>query len=161
MRNVRPVQERRSREESRMPTIREALSTKPSEVWRVAPGATVYQALVLMAERDIGALPVVEESRMIGIFSERDYARNLILKGKSSKDTPVRDLMSSPVLYVRPEQTIDDCMALMTEKHVRHLPVLEGDELIGMISIGDVVRRIISEQDYTIELLENYIKGLV
>ena len=142
-----------------MSKIREVLRSKPPEVWQISPDSTVYEALALLAEKDIGALPVVEGGRVVGIFSERDYARNVILKGKSSRETPVSEIMSTRVLYVRPDQTIDDCMALMTEKRVRHLPVLEGEELVGIITIGDVVRRIISEQDYTIELLENYIKG--
>ncbi len=143
-----------------MITIRELLKTKPTDVWSVAPDATVYDALDVMAKKDIGALPVVEGGRVVGVFSERDYARKVILKGRSSKEMRVDELMSSPVLYVRPEQTIDDCMALMTEKRVRHLPVLEDDVLIGVITIGDIVKQIIVQQEYTIEQLENYIKGL-
>lgn len=142
-----------------MPTIRELLSSKSPEVWHVAPDATVYQALELMAEKDIGALPVIEGGKIVGIFSERDYARNLVLKGKASKNTPVRDLMVSPVLYVRIDQTVEDCMALMTDKRVRHLPVLDGEELVGIVTIGDVVRRIIQDQDFVIDQLENYIRG--
>ena len=143
-----------------MSRIREVLRSKSPEVWHIAPDSTVYEALELMAEKDIGALPVVDEGRVVGIFSERDYARGLVLKGKSSKDTHVHELMSTPVLYVRPDQTIEDCMALMTEKRVRHLPVLENEALVGIITIGDVVRRIISEQDFEIDQLENYIKGV-
>jgi len=142
-----------------MSDVRDILGAKSPEVWQIAPDATVYEALELMADQDVGALPVVENGRIVGIFSERDYARNLILKGRSSKDTLVSELMTSPVLYISPNQTIDGCMALMTAKRVRHLPVLEGDELIGIITIGDVVCRIISEQDYTIEMLESYITG--
>lgn len=142
-----------------MPTIRALLSTKSPEVWSIQPNATVYEALELMAEKDVGALPVIDAGKIVGIFSERDYARNLVLKGKASKDTPVHELMRSPVLYVRYDQTIDDCMALMTEKRVRHLPVLNGEELVGIVTMGDIVRRIISDQDYTIEQLENYIRG--
>ena len=143
-----------------MSRIHELLRSKPAGVWQIAPDATVYEALELMAEKDIGALPVVEGGHVVGIFSERDYARGVVLKGKTSKDTSVQELMTSPVLYVMPEQTIDDCMALMTEKRVRHLPVLDGEELVGIVTIGDVVRRIISEQDYTIGQLEKYIRGL-
>jgi CBS domain-containing protein len=142
-----------------MSKIQEVLKSRSPEVWHIAPDATVYEALERMAEKDVGALPVVSEGRVVGIFSERDYARNVVLKGKSSKDTPVSELMSTPVLYVRPDQTMDDCMALMTEKRVRHLPVMENEQLVGIITIGDVVRRIISEQDYTIDQLENYITG--
>jgi len=143
-----------------MITIRELLKTKPTDVWSVAPDATVYDALDAMAKKDIGALPVVEGGHVVGIFSERDYARKVILKGRSSKEMRIDELMSSPVLYVRPEQTVEDCMALMTEKRVRHLPVLENDKLIGVITIGDIVKQIIVQQEYTIEQLENYIKGL-
>lgn len=142
-----------------MPTMREILGNKTPGVWHVAPDATVYEALELMAKKDVGALPVVEGETIVGIFSERDYARNVVLKGKSSRNTPVRDLMIRQVLYVRPDQTVDDAMALMTEKRVRHLPVLEGGKLIGIVSIGDLVRRIITEKQHTIDLLENYIKG--
>jgi CBS domain-containing protein len=112
-----------------------------------------------MADKDIGAVLVLEAGRIAGIFSERDYARKIILKGKASRETPVRDIMTSHVLYVRPEQTVADCMALMTNKHIRHLPVLAGDELIGLISIGDVVKAIIDEQEFMIEQLEKYITG--
>lgn len=143
-----------------MSKVFEILLSKSSDVWSIEPDASVFQALERMAEKDIGALPVIEAGRIVGIFSERDYARNVVLKGRSSRETPVRELMRSPVLYVRPEQTIDDCMALMTRKRVRHLPVLKGEELIGIVTIGDVVKQIISEQDHTIEQLENYIRGV-
>lgn len=142
-----------------MPTMREILGSKTPGVWRVAPDATVYEALELMARQNVGALPVVDGEKIVGIFSERDYARNVVLKGKSSRETPVRELMVRHVLFVRPEQTVDDAMALMTEKRVRHLPVLEDGKLIGIVSIGDLVRRIITEKQHTIDLLENYIKG--
>lgn len=142
-----------------MTILRDILRSKHGEVWTIGPQATVYAALELMAEKDVGALPVVEGGRVVGVFSERDYARKVVLLGRSSRDMPVSDLMSVRVLYVRPEQTVNDCMALMTEKRVRHLPVLEGDRLVGIITIGDVVRAIIDEQDYTIEQLENYITG--
>ena len=142
-----------------MTTVREILRSKPPDVWCVDPESTVYEALELLAEKDVGALPVVGEEGVVGIFSERDYARSIVLEGRSSRDTPVREVMKTPVLYVRLDQTIDDCMAIMTEKRVRHLPVLEEGELVGIITIGDVVKRIISEQDYVIDQLENYIKG--
>ena len=120
-----------------------------------------YEALELMATKDIGAVVVVEKERPVGIFSERDYARKVILKGKTSKNTRVSELMSKPVLFVRPDQTIEECMALMTEKHVRHLPVMENDKLIGIVSIGDAVKAIIAEQQFTIHQLEQYITGSV
>ena len=143
-----------------MTTIRDLLKSKPADVWSVKPGATVYEALEFMAEKDIGALPVVENGGVVGIFSERDYARKVILKGRASREMRIDELMSSPVLYVRPDQTVDDCMALMTEKRVRHLPVLEDDKLIGLVTIGDIVKQVIVEQEYTIEQLANYIKGV-
>lgn len=142
-----------------MTTIREILKAKPNPVWHVPPEATVLEVLGVMAARDIGAVPIVEKGRLIGIFSERDCARHLVLKDLSARDTRVRQLMSTPVLYVRPEQTIEACMALMTEKHVRHLPVLEGDELIGVVSMRDVVRHLITGRDSAIEQLEHYITG--
>jgi CBS domain-containing protein len=142
-----------------MKTVNDLLQAKGHRLWSVAPGTSVYEALELMADKDIGAVLVLEGGRIAGIFSERDYARKIILKGKASRDTPVREIMTSDVLYVRPEQSVAECMALMTNKHIRHLPVLAGDELIGLISIGDVVKGIIDEQEFMIEQLENYISG--
>ena len=142
-----------------MKTVVQLLRTKGNEVLSVAPDTPVFDALQTMAERNVGALLVLEGERLIGIFTERDYARKVILKGKSSKEIPVKEIMSSHVLYVRPQQTIDDCMALMTDKRVRHLPVMEEDRLVGLISIGDVVKAIISEQEFMIEQLQNYITG--
>jgi CBS domain-containing protein len=142
-----------------MKTVANLLQGKGSDVLSVAPDVPVFQALGLMAERNVGALLVLEDQRLVGILSERDYARKVILKGKSSKEIPVREIMSSHVLYVRPRQTIEDCMALMTDKRVRHLPVLEEDRIVGVISIGDVVKAIIAEQEFMIEQLQNYITG--
>jgi CBS domain-containing protein len=127
----------------------------------MAPDATVYDALKLMADRNVGAVLVMDTDRLVGILSERDYARKVILHGKSSKDTSVREIMTQRVVYVRPEQTAEECMALMTDKRVRHLPVLEDDQVVGVISIGDVVKSIISEQEFIIEQLERYISGTV
>ena len=142
-----------------MKTVTLLLRAKGNEVLTVSPDVPVFAALGLMAERNVGALLVVEGERLVGIFSERDYARKVILVGKSSRETLVREIMSSHVLYVRPQQTIEDCMALMTDKRVRHLPVLEDERVIGVISIGDVVKGIISEQEFMIEQLQNYITG--
>jgi CBS domain-containing protein len=142
-----------------MRLIREVLQLKGSEVWTTTPDTPVYEALKLMAEKEVGALVVVDNGQVVGILSERDYARKVILKGKTSMETPVRDIMTSRVFYVQPEQTIEECMALMTDKRVRHLPVLSGDQLTGIISIGDVVKEIISEQKVYIRDLENYIVG--
>lgn len=128
-------------------------------VYTISPEDTVWEALKLMAERSIGALVVTEGSKIVGIVSERDYARKVVLKGRSSEDTRVRDIMSSPVMYVTPEHTNEDCMALMTENRLRHLPIMEKGELIGLISIGDLVKDIISEQQFIIEQLEHYIRG--
>ncbi|GAB3551561.1 CBS domain-containing protein [Noviherbaspirillum agri] len=128
-------------------------------VYSVAPEASVWEALKLMAEMSIGALVVTEGSKIVGIVSERDYARKVVLKGRSSENTRVRDIMSSPVMYVTPEHTNEDCMALMTENRLRHLPIMEKGELIGLISIGDLVKDIISEQQFIIEQLEHYIRG--
>ena len=144
-----------------MRLVSDLLKSKGHQVWAVAPDHAVYDALKLMADKNIGALLVLEGDRLIGIFSERDYARKVILKGKTSKNIPVKEIMSSEVVYVRPEQTIEDCMVLMTDRHIRHLPVLEGKQLVGMISIGDVVGSIIFEQGFEIKQLETYITGLL
>jgi CBS domain-containing protein len=142
-----------------MITVRKVLQTKGGNVWRIAPQATAYDALQMMADMDIGALLVVDGEEIVGVFSERDYARKVILKGRSSKVTSVGELMNSPVFYIEPEKTIEECMALMTAKRVRHLPVLDHGRLLGMISIGDVVNALITEQKVTITDLENYITG--
>ena len=142
-----------------MKTVRQLLAIKGNEVISVAPDSNVFDALRLMAEREIGAVLVIDNGRLVGIMSERDYARKVILKGKSSQDTKVREIMTERVMYARPEQTVHECMALMTEKRVRHLPVLDGDRLIGVVSIGDLVKETISEQEFIIRQLENYIHG--
>jgi CBS domain-containing protein len=144
-----------------MSTVREILRDKGCDVWSIAPDATVYEALQRMADKNIGAMLVFDACNLVGILSERDYARKVILHGKSSRDTLVREIMTERVVYVRPEQTAEECMALMTEKRVRHLPVLEGDRVVGVVSIGDVVKSIISEQEFMIDQLERYISGTV
>ena len=142
-----------------MATLQEILRAKGHDVWTISPDAVVYEALSLMAEKNVGALVVVEGPRVVGIISERDYARNVILQGKSSRETPVKDIMTSRVYYARPKQTALECMALMTDKHVRHVPVLEDDRLVGVISIGDAVKTIIEEQAFVIQRYEEYITG--
>ena len=142
-----------------MKTVTQLLRTKGQQVLSVSPDMPVFEALGVMADKNVGALLVVEGERLVGVFSERDYARKVILKGKASKEIPVREIMSTHVLYVRPQQTIEDCMALMTDKRVRHLPVMEEGRVVGVISIGDVVKAIIAEQEFIIEQLQNYITG--
>ena len=140
-----------------MATIKQVLEEKGYEVLAIEPVASVYSAIEIMAENGIGALMVMNGNRPVGLISERDYARKVTLKGRSSKNTEVREVMTSPVYCVRPEQTVEECMALMTDKRVRHLPVTEGDRLVGIISIGDLVKSIIAEQQFIIEQLEHYI----
>ena len=142
-----------------MKTVRDVLKAKGGVVFAAEPDDTVYSALTTMAEYDVGCLIVCSDGQLVGIFSERDYARQVILKGKASKDTPIRDVMTARVVFVRPEQNIEECMALMTDKHIRHLPVLDGDTLIGLVSIGDVVKAVISEKEFLIAQLEHYISG--
>lgn len=140
-----------------MTIVRQILDEKGSDVWSVAPEATIYGALELMAEKNIGAVLVMEEERLVGIFSERDYARKIILHGKASRDTAVKEAMTSRVYAVRPDQDVNVCMSLMTDKRIRHLPVMRGERVVGVVSIGDVVKAIISEQANTIQHLEDYI----
>ena len=142
-----------------MTTVRSVLQTKDNTIWSIAPDALVFDALKIMADKNVGALLVTQKEKVVGIFSERDYARKIVLKGESSHTTAIKDVMTSGVLSVNPEQSIDECMTLMTNKHIRHLPVLENGKLIGLVSIGDVVKAIISEHEYTIKQLENYITG--
>jgi len=143
-----------------MKSVAQVLKSKPGKtVETVAPSTSVFDAVKLMADKSIGALLVLEEQKIVGIVTERDYARKIVLMGRSSKETPVRDIMSFPVMYVRPDQTNEECMALMTDNRLRHLPVVDQGKLIGLISIGDLVKDIISEQKFIIEQLEHYITG--
>jgi CBS domain-containing protein len=142
-----------------METARDILRVKGYNVWSVAPDTTVLEALELMAAKNVGAVLVLEDDRLVGIMSERDYARKVILLGKTSKDTRVSEIMTSRVLYVSADQTIQECLALMTEKRIRHLPVMEGDRVIGVVSIGDVGRAIIADQQFMLDQLEHYITG--
>ncbi len=135
------------------------LKGKGPDVWSVHPDDTVLDAIKMLAEKDIGALIVIKDDKPVGIFTERDYARSVYLKGKSSLDTPVSDVMVSPVICVKPDQSVNECMALMTAKKFRHLPIMDGDKLVGMVSIGDLVKSIIAEQKITIDQLEHYIHG--
>lgn len=140
-----------------MKTLKQLLEAKGREVYSIAPDARVFDALKLMADKSVGALIVMEGGRIAGILSERDYARKVILHGKSSHELQVRDIMTSKIITVHPGQTVEECMALMTEKRIRHLPVTEGERLIGVLSIGDLVKEVIAEQQQTIKQLESYI----
>ena len=140
-----------------MKTVRQLLQAKGGAIHSVSPDTRVFEALKLMAEKEIGALVVTDGGALVGIMSERDYARKVILHGKSSHDIPVRDIMTSQVLTVTPGQTVDQCMALMTSKRFRHLPVTEAGKLVGLVSIGDLVKEVIAEQEQTIRQLESYI----
>lgn len=138
---------------------RTLLEHKGRNLWTTTPAATVFEAIQMMAEKNVGALPVVEGLRLVGIVSERDYLSKVMLKGRSSKETPVHDIMTGQVVTVTPDQSVSECMAIITEHRVRHLPVVEGGQLVGIISIGDLVRWIIATQRMTIEQLEKYIAG--
>jgi len=140
-------------------TVRSVLDEKPHALWSISPDASVFEAIASMSEKRIGALIVLSAGHLVGIISERDYARKVILKGKQSRETRVSEIMTSPVVYVTPQQTIGECMHLMTSRRIRHLPVLDGDRVVGMVSIGDLVNWIISAQDHTIRHLHNYITG--
>lgn len=142
-----------------MSTVRDMLRSKGHDVWSIGCDVTVYEALKLMAEKNVGAVLVMDGGSLMGILSERDYARKVALHGKTATDTSVGEIMTERVVYVHPEQKTEECMALMTDKRVRHLPVLEEDQVVGVISIGDVVKAIISQQEFIIEQLEHYITG--
>lgn len=142
-----------------MKTARQLLDAKGGHVVSVAPDAPVFEALRVMAERGIGAVLVMDADRLVGIMSERDYARKVILQGRSSHETPVRHIMTERVVYARPEHTVAECMALMTDKRIRHLPVIDGARLLGVLSIGDLVKETIAEQAFLIRQLESYIHG--
>ncbi len=142
-----------------MKTVNQILRTKGTHIWAIEPNATVFEALQLMADKEIGAVLVMQAGQVIGILSERDYARKIILEGKSSKDTFVREIMTAKVIAVHPKTTVEECMALMTDKHIRHLPVIDDYEIMGVISIGDVVKAIIEEQSFMIDHLTSYITG--
>jgi CBS domain-containing protein len=137
--------------------VAEILKAKGRDVWTVSSDSTVYDALQEMADKNVGALLVVEDDKLVGVFSERDYARKVILHGKASKDTLVKEIMSTEMFWVRPDQTVAVCMELMTNKRIRHLPVLDEGRLVGVISIGDVVKAVISEKEFAIQQLEQYI----
>lgn len=142
-----------------MKTVAHVLEEKGSDVWSVRPDETVFAALELMADKGLGAVLVMEGNELMGIMSERDYARKVILYELSSKGTPVSEIMTSRVVVVPPEHTVEECMAVMTDKHIRHLPVMDGDHVVGVVSIGDVVKAVISEREFMIEQLERYIQG--
>jgi CBS domain-containing protein len=140
-------------------TLESILAKKGAEVLSLPPAASVYDAIAIMARSSIGALPVLDGEKLIGIISERDYARKVILKGKLSKETAVKEIMTSPVHFVTPDCTVDEAMRVMTEHRIRHLPVLTGDRIVGIVSIGDLVRSLVDQQAATIEQLHNYITG--
>src|SRR5271170_7547136 len=140
--------------------ISSLIAKKGGQVWSLAPTASVYDAIAMMAEKEVGALPIVDGGKLLGIVSERDYARKVILKGKSSKETAVTEIMSSPVIFVSPQHTVGDCMRIITENRIRHLPVVQNAAVVGLISIGDLVNWIVTEQQETIRHLEAYISGM-
>jgi CBS domain-containing protein len=140
-------------------TIGTVLKQKSAEVWSTTPTASVYESIAIMADKKVGALPVIEQGALLGIISERDYARKVILQGRSSKDTLVAEIMTTPVIFISPQHTVADCMRIVSKNRIRHLPVLEKGQVVGMISIGDLVNWVITEQETTIRHLEAYISG--
>ena len=142
-----------------MKTVEQLLEVKGHHVFSVSPDASVYDTIALLADKGVGALMVIDGEKPVGVVSERDYARKVILKGRSSKDTPVSEIMTTRIVYAKPKQTVQECMALMTEKHIRHLPVMADGKLLGVLSIGDLVKEIIAEQQFLIDQLEHYISG--
>ncbi len=142
-----------------MKRIQTLLKKKGYDVWSIAPDASVYDAIHLMAEKAVGALIVMDGPNLVGVISERDYARKIILEGRSSENTKISEIMSSEVITVGPDNKIEECMAMMTERRIRHLPVLDGDKVLGVISLGDLVKYIIAEQQFVIEQMERYING--
>jgi len=142
-----------------MKRIRTLLKKKGYDVWSIAPDASVYDAIHLMAEKAVGALIVMDGPKLVGVISERDYARKIILEGRSSENTKISEIMSSEVITTGPDNKIEECMAIMTERRIRHLPVLDGNEVLGVISLGDLVKYIIAEQQFVIEQMERYING--
>ncbi|MEE9511137.1 MAG: CBS domain-containing protein [Gammaproteobacteria bacterium] len=142
-----------------MKRIQTLLKKKGYDVWSIAPDASVYDAIHLMAEKAVGALIVMDGPKLVGVISERDYARKIILEGRSSENTKISEIMSSEVITTGPDNRIEECMAIMTERRIRHLPVLDGNEVLGVISLGDLVKYIIAEQQFVIEQMERYING--
>lgn len=143
-----------------MATVRQILDLKNNrDIYWIDPGRTTYEALQLMAAKDIGAVAVLKQGRLVGLLTERDYARRIVLEGKKSRNTPVRDTMCTRLYSVGPDKTVEDCMALMTDKHIRYLPVIESEKFVGLISMGDVVKTVIAEQQQNLEHLERYISG--
>ena len=142
-----------------MTTVRQLLDQKGGKIWSIHPDATVFDAVAKMAEKDVGSLIVMDGDALVGIITERHYARNVVLKGKTSPAMPVREIMERKVIIARPEQSVEQCMAIMTEKRLRHLPVFEGKKPIGIVSIGDLVKSIIGDQKFVIDQLEHYIHG--
>jgi CBS domain-containing protein len=140
-------------------TVNSILARKGSDVWSIPPDATVFEAIQLMAEKNVGALPVVQNDQLVGIISERDYTRKVILQGKSSKETPVKDIMTQRLVTADPDDRVSECMQRMTENRVRHLPVLEGNKMIGILSIGDLLAWLIAAQRNALDNLERYITG--